>query len=301
MSQRRTYRFALLASLVLHFLFLMLYMPLRGFLVPLEEAAAAAPPLVFEFAEPPKPQELVETPEDARIEKPQKAEFLSDKNARAQDLYAADDLPEGLPYSEGRSEYKTFAGEPQPAQPTAPSARSDAETASAAETSPQDASLQAEAGAPIFRREMSAATGRRFSRELLQGASSAASGSPFTDAENWNNRSSSAEALGGVSLSTYEWDFAPYIFYMKKRIRDHLYPPQAFVQMGAISGRVTLRFTLDRNGTVHNLEFINSEGHRSFIEPSMNAVRASDPFKPLPADFPDDHLELTWTFIYTVY
>lgn len=302
MSQQKTYRIAVVVSILLHLLMLLLYRPLIGLsgLLAAAEQAPAEEPLTFEFEEPPKPQELVETPEEARVDQPENARFLSDKNARAQDQYTADHVPAGLPFSEGRSPYKTFEAatpsspqsaqqpsEPQPDHSTSSDERSD-DLEERAENNPQYA--------PGF----AVLQGKKFSRALLQ-QQAPSQPNAFSDDQNWDNRSSSSETLGGVSLSTYDWDYAPYIFYMKKRIRDHLYPPQAFIQMGAISGQVMLRFTLRRDGTVRNLEFLKSEGHKSFIEPSLNAIRASDPFKPLPANFPEPELDLTWTFIFTVY
>ncbi len=296
MAGTKTYRIALGVSLLLHLLLLLLYVPLARLMVPATPLQAAEEPLAFEFEEE-KPHELVETPESARVDKPQDARFLSDKNALAQNLKKTE-VSDGLPYSEGRAEEKIFAG-------AAPVPAMTPQGAEAVRSEPAEARRPSEEkppeeGTPLYQRQVFVQPGKRFSRDLLQ-QQSAPPAVPFTDSESWNNRRSSVDALGGVSLSTYEWDYAPYIFYMKQRIREHLYPPQAFVQLGAISGRVMLRFVLHRDGTVHNLEFLGSEGHKSFIEPSMNSIRASDPFKPLPADFPDPELELTWTFIYTVF
>jgi len=123
----------------------------------------------------------------------------------------------------------------------------------------------------------------------------------FSDDLNWDNRESSAEDLGGVSLSTYAWDFAPYILYMKRHIRNHIYPPPAFYQIGAISGETVLKFRVQLDGSMTDLVLLNYTGHKALMETSMNAVKASNPFRPLPRDFPDPYLELTWTFIYAIY
>jgi outer membrane biosynthesis protein TonB len=311
--QNKLYRIALAASVLIHLLILLLYMPLAGLSSLLALPKLQAPqeePITFELTEPETlPQELVETPEDARLEAPpENAQALSDKNARAQDMYTGNDLPVGLPYSQGRSEYKTFSGtgasaaapaaQPQPEEQRQESRESGNDTERRQFDELTAASSEVTIG---YLPDANTALRRKFSKALLQSAEASPQSGAFSDDENWNNSASSAEALGGVSLSTYEWNYAPYLFYMKKRIREHLYPPQAFVQLGAISGQVTLRFILLRDGTVRDLEFINSEGHKSFIDPSLNSIRASDPFKPLPQSFPDPQLELTWTFIFTVY
>lgn len=310
MFQKKSYHIAIGVSILIHLLVLLLYMPfaeLSGLLARSEPPPALNEPITFEFTEPEnQPHELVETPEDARTETPKDAQFLSDKNARAQDLSADKNLQTGLSYSEGRSDYKTFAGANPAAAPPQEQQQEEQEQDSKDNAAKDDKSgeLDAVPGSDALQYSPNTAAQQRkkFSRKLLQSAEvSPQARGAFSDDENWNNSASSAEALGGVSLSTYEWDYAPYLFYMKKRIREHLYPPQAFILLGAISGQVTLRFILRRDGAVRDLEFIDSEGHKSFIDPSLNSIRASDPFKPLPQNFPDPQLELTWTFIFTVY
>ena len=90
-------------------------------------------------------------------------------------------------------------------------------------------------------------------------------------------------------------------FYMKKRLRDHIYPPPAFYQMGMINGEIVVRFKLFQDGSTSDLTLIEYRGHKALTETSLNAVKASSPFKPLPENFPENYLELTWTFIYSIY
>ena len=135
----------------------------------------------------------------------------------------------------------------------------------------------------------------------LGGSSGRAGDRPeFSDDVNWDNRKFSADELGGVSLSTYSWDFAPYVTYMKRRLRDHIYPPPAFMQMGAISGEVVIRFKVYPDGSTRDIEIVGYKGHQALVETSLNAVKASSPFRPLPERFPDEFLGLTWTFIYSI-
>ncbi len=313
MFQQRSYKIALGVSILLHILLLWLYRPIAGITGWLDSSASSAvdsEPLTFELVEPnQQPQELVETPDDAQVENPpDDAQFLSDKNAQAQDMLA-EDFPQGLSYSEGISDRRTFArggdiGAAQLYQQQQPQQEQEGESQQNDEKQQEgEKDPYTQGDAPIYNEAFAAMQKQKFSKELLQGAQRPTNQPPnnFSDDANMNNRESSAEAMGGVSLSTYDWDYAPYILYMKRRIRDHLYPPPAFMQMGAISGDVTLRFILRRDGTVRDLKLINNQGHTSFIDPSLNSIRASDPFKPLPESFPDPYLELTWTFVYSVY
>lgn len=316
MQKNRTYIIAISISIIFHLL-LFLLKPLVGILgladILKAEESHDEEPLVFELVDPYEPpQELVETPEDARRDAPpEDAQFLSDKNAQAQDMLDNSVLPEGLSFSDGVSDYRTFAGGGPIGDPSVFQNQQqqsleevDGEQQNANDHQDQEGEPDPYThGDVAILNEKLATPQKKFSKEMLRGTTNPASPFPsqFSDDANWNNQQSNAEALGGISLSTYEWDYAPYLLYMKRRIREHLYPPTAFIQMGAISGQVTLRFVLRRDGTVRDLKFIDNEGHDSFIDPSLNSVKASDPFRPLPDHFPDPYLELTWTFVYSVY
>jgi len=324
---QRSYTIALIISALLHLLVILafktqskvidLLFPTPHY-VQLEPSQSNLP--IFELVALPEqakesiPTELVETPDDAAVdEPPEHAQFLSDKNTRARDMYTGNDLKKGLPYSEGQTPYKVFAGLGQQGQsfdlvqlPSGDATQAEPQKSANEETKPllaEDGSTMIPGQNLYLQQSRPKALAQPFSREMLYGSrgSSRAGSGDFSDDLNWNNRESSAEDLGGVSLSTYAWDFAPYIFYMKKHIRNHIYPPPAFYQIGAISGETVLRFRVQVDGSMTDLVLINYTGHKALMETSMNAVKASNPFRPLPKDFPDPYLELTWTFIYATY
>ena len=109
-----------------------------------------------------------------------------------------------------------------------------------------------------------------------------------------------ADELGDVSLNTYAWDWAEYILEMKRRIRENVHPPGAFTFLGLISGDTVLRFKVLPDGRVVDLEVVGFTGHSSLMETSVTAVERAGPFRALPADFPEEYLELVWTFSYVV-
>ncbi len=305
--QKHILKISFIIALLLHLLLLILYRPLTGILqiFPHSEAKATeTAPLVFEFEQ---PRELVETPDDAKVDKaPQDAQFLSDKNAQARDDYQADDIKQGSAFSEGLTDFKIFAGGGQPGQqmeaPQSEQPSDDMNMKDAENTPTNDEQNDPRDGDVQLSRQQQR-TQTRFSKDLLYGRPSNSSSSPVTFSEdvNWNNQQSSAADQGGISLSTYEWNYAPYLLYLKRRVRDHVYPPAAFYQLGLISGEVVLKFTIFKNGAISEPELVNSKGHNSFISTSMNAIKAASPYKNLPDDFPENKLELTWTFIYTIY
>jgi TonB family protein len=305
LNRRKNYIIAIVASIILHLLILVAYRPFIV-LSDLVNLAEAAPPLsAQEFG--PIEFELVETPNDVQNNQPpDDPQAYSDKNAQIQDMYENNNLEQGLPYSDGDLAYKLFAGGGQPAlQPPHPM---DENPQEGVENFQEDLAEQEEdqptvGDVQVFSQARLPQKRRRFSKEMLSGIgqSNAHSQGQFSDDSNWDNKKFTAEALGGISLSTYAWDFAPYIFYMKKRLKAHIYPPAAFYQMGVINGEIVVRFKLHPDGTTSDLMLVEYKGHKALTETSLNAVKASSPFKPLPENFPENYLELTWTFIYSIF
>jgi hypothetical protein len=280
---------------LLHLLLLVVYRPLSRIEIFPDrsdaEEAVVTEPLVFE---------LVETPDDAIQRRPEETNLLSDKNAMARNEIRPDDTRPGEAYSEGLADHRVFAGEPDPT--------GDAETSSQEQMAeqPQDDSKAElrDAHPDLSIRTFDA---RQSLRDKLykdthldrnQGLLSMHS--RFMDDLDYNQREFSAEALGGVTLSTYAWDFAFYILEMKRKLRENTYPPIAFSRFGMISGQTVLSFKVMPDGKVSDLAVLEYDGHRTLMETSVDAVKNSSPFRPLPGDFPEDYLELKWTFVYYV-
>ena len=120
----------------------------------------------------------------------------------------------------------------------------------------------------------------------------------FIDDLDYDQRVSDADAKGSISLNTYEWDYASYIFHMKRKLKSNIFPPAIFTYMGGISGETTLFFRVWPDGTMTGLTVIGYNGHKTLMETSVTAVEKSSPFLPLPDNFPEEYLELRWTFFY---
>ncbi len=114
----------------------------------------------------------------------------------------------------------------------------------------------------------------------------------------YRHEGGAAASLGGITISTTAWDFAPYLLDMKHRIKSHWVPPLAFTAMGAIHGYTKVRFRIARDGTLAGVEVLDTEGHESLHRASVNALRGAAPFRALPDDFPDEELEVTIGFYY---
>ncbi len=116
--------------------------------------------------------------------------------------------------------------------------------------------------------------------------------------EDFANEGSASATIGGISLNTTEWDFAPYLLDLKRRIKQKWIPPMAFTTLGAIHGYTWVKFRIYPDGHMEGLDVVETEGHDSLQRSSVNAVKGAAPFRPLPKDFPEDYLEITFGFYY---
>jgi len=248
-------------------------------------------PLVFDLQQPERPREVIATPSDApTTPKPKQADFLSDKNALARNQEPAPGLPVGAePYSRGDIPSHDLLPQPRrPASEAAPVRPQDrqAEAAGDPEAAADDPAA-GEDSEPPRPREPEAA---RADRHLLMDL-------PGALHRQLDER---AAADGGLSFNTYDWDFAPYMLELKRRIGRNIFPPLAFSKLGLIDGDTLLRFRIYPDGRLDGPELLGYTGHRTLMETSCFAVTASAPFPDLPAGFPKSYLEVTAKFSFFI-
>jgi hypothetical protein len=277
---------------LVHLIILIVYRPLsRIDLFPdkSESEPVASTPLIFE---------LVETPDDAIRQEPENAHLLSDKNALARDEHEGD-LELGEAYSDGEVPHRVFAGDPDAGGVQQAQAEDQRDQ--------QQDDAESEPWNPILdwagsyfnsnrRRVQDVRDGESSMRQLQVGPPSPQR--RFIDDIDYEQRLTGADAKGSISLNTYEWDYASYIFHMKKKLKSNIFPPAIFTYMGGISGETTLIFRVWPDGTMTGLDVIDYVGHKTLMETSVTAVEKSSPFRPLPDNFPEEYLELRWTFFY---
>ncbi len=230
--------------------------------------------------------EFVETPKASPV-RPQKARLLSDKNSEAANpvkLGKRGNTPSArgtVPSPEVAQLSAASKATPRPAAPE-PKSQSKAEK----ELSPRETYYSSRQ-----------TTYETFSPDKLTGgAAPPRAASPAT----YENETFNVDKLGGLAFNTYEWDFAPYMLYLKKRIQQHIFPPPAFTKLGLIQGHTLLRFRIYPDGHLGKVTLLSYKGHKSLMETSLNAVNISAPFRPLPRDFPKDFLEVTGSFWYVL-
>jgi hypothetical protein len=135
------------------------------------------------------------------------------------------------------------------------------------------------------------------SRFLAQSSPSRMPSLPDENPE-FRNMGSSRASVGGISINTTAWDFAPYLLDLKYRIKQHWIPPLAFTALGAIHGYTKINFRIYPDGSLHAMTVIETNGHDSLHRSSANAIKGAVPFRPLPEDFPEEYLDVIFGFYY---
>jgi hypothetical protein len=295
-AEGKTTRRVIILSILLHILILSVWDSALRLdwtqLAPAAPPPATSAPLVFDLQQPELPSEVIATPDDARTTpQPQKADFLSDKNALARNQEPAPALPlSGETFSRGDlASHDLLPSPPSPQRETAPAepAEPAAETGENKESMSPDPVAEADADRAVAPDRKAAAAPRQPFRLDLPGV-------PHQQLD------SRAAESGGLSFNTYDWDFAPYMLALKARIGRNIFPPLAFSKLGMIDGDTMLRFKIYPDGRLADLELLGYTGHHSLMDTSRFAITASAPFPTLPSDFPKAYLEVTAKFSYFV-
>ena len=93
-----------------------------------------------------------------------------------------------------------------------------------------------------------------------------------------------------------EPDFGPYMRELQRRIKMNWNPPK-----GNESKRVVLLFKIAKDGRLLSCSVFKSSGLPSADNAAINAVKLTAPFKPLPADFKGQSIDIQFTFDYNVF
>lgn len=93
-----------------------------------------------------------------------------------------------------------------------------------------------------------------------------------------------------------EPDFGPYMRELQKRIKLNWDPPK-----GNESKRVVLLFKIARDGRLLSCRVHKSSGMPSADQAALKAVELTAPFRPLPADFKGQSIDIQFTFDYNVF
>lgn len=93
-----------------------------------------------------------------------------------------------------------------------------------------------------------------------------------------------------------EPDFGPYMRDLQRRIKMNWDPPK-----GNESKRVVLLFKIAKDGRLLSCSVFKSSGLPNADKAALNAVQLTAPFRPLPADFKGQSIDIQFTFDYNVF
>jgi hypothetical protein len=100
------------------------------------------------------------------------------------------------------------------------------------------------------------------------------------------------------SLSSYAWEWAPWVLDLKHKFERTINPPPVYTRLGLVSGVTRVRFVINRDGTLADYEILFHKGHNILENTTIESIEAVFPFKRLPKDFPDTRLTIVGTFYY---
>ncbi len=285
-KERKIFFYTLIVSVLLHILFLLLFTStdIFSYEPPADVTEAPQPiTLVFEQPRPLQPEplppeerfyELKENP-NANQERPDQTPFISGEFSRSAAPSASQRTPNS-PAPRAEAELQSSAPEKS-------------ETATPFKTFDNQAAVLAYNPPPLF------------SKSLL-------TGEPDTETrEDPDHREGEsevtqkevdAELVGDFALSTYKWEWAPYMLEFQRKLKRHWYAPPAYYRLGLIFGYTIVQFRIDRGGRLHDLKVLRQVGHHSLQEGSVSAIESTFPFLPLPEDFPGPYLTVTMKMIY---
>ncbi len=105
---------------------------------------------------------------------------------------------------------------------------------------------------------------------------------------------------GPLSFETQWYDWGPYAQSMVSRIRVNWYANMPQIIRTGIQGVVTIRFTIQRDGRITDLELLSSSGVPPYDFAARKAIELSSPLNPLPKDFPNPNERVTVMFYYNM-
>jgi protein TonB len=93
-----------------------------------------------------------------------------------------------------------------------------------------------------------------------------------------------------------EPDFGPYMKELQRRIKMYWDPPK-----GDESKRVVLLFKIAKDGRLLSCSVFKSSGLQNADNAAINAVKSAAPFRPLPAEYKGQNIDIQFTFDYNVF
>jgi TonB family protein len=255
------------------------------------------------------PPELIERLK----EPPPETNILSDKDRRAQGHSPiVNPFGNRMPYSEGNTPLPEIAGGAPPSPPAAPpQAPAGSSTPSPPpEESKEESRLRlmdvppAGSGGGAQLRVPLSTPGEAIQQSLEAAARGRAGGpglGPGDSAAQFRNYDPNFSTEAPLILSdTRGVDFGPYLARVVFNVRRNWYSMIPVAARLGQKGRVAIIFEILKDGSVPELRLVGSSGSDPLDRAAVGAIRASNPFPPLPEEFTGNHLVLQFIFLYNL-
>lgn len=103
-----------------------------------------------------------------------------------------------------------------------------------------------------------------------------------------------------ITFDTKEFKYHGYLKRLRDRIEGVWKYPQEAAERG-IYGDLYIKFTINKNGRLGDVELLRTSGHRMLDESAIKALRDADPFWPLPDELGKESFTITGHFVYSIY
>ena len=110
----------------------------------------------------------------------------------------------------------------------------------------------------------------------------------------------SASLDGTILSDTGGYDMSKYVNAALQRVRNNWYAVMPEMARKGEKGRVSVVFTIVRDGKVQDLRVVESSGVDPLDKGAISAVQLSVPFAALPSDFKPDRIVLRIPFLYNM-
>ncbi len=282
-KDKRIYVIAFVLSAILHILFL-IFFKFDLLLFDLADDVERIPndvTVIFPENKPAEiPRQIVENINENE-EIPTESDLLSDRNSRAANPEISD-LTANQPRSKGNIPIPNLTNPNLTTKPSQflPSKRFSKDALRKSEYANRDEKFFKSKQEDITKSQQSAAVNQQTTNNI------------------YSQKKFSADKLGNITLSTYAWEWAPYINALKRKLHSVWFAPVAYYRLGLIHGYTDIRFTISRDGKILDYEVLAHNGHESLEQSSVSAINSVFPFRSLPASFPEPTLIITARLIY---
>ena len=293
---------AVAVSVVLHSLIVFFF--LQAYRAP-ETIDAAVPMARYVELIRSNPREFVEAPGREVASAPLDAPY-SDRNRRASTPTPTGDTPTSRP-GDGRGAYTPpiASGDGRPASPAiAPQPAVDQRAAAPADSAePADAGRRAPEPASTRIQPLQAGASVDWRSAIRQVGQTLSPGGRGEGAEagtpGGGGEKGFAEA-GPLSFETQWYEWGDYAQSMVSKIRVNWYSNMPQIIRTGLKGVVTIRFTIQRDGSITNLSILSGSSIPPYDFAAKKAIELSSPLAPLPSDFPNADERVTVMFYYNM-